>query len=342
MKEGKNIFEQLAEKIQAPESRYIPQLFRMLVTDQEAQILLALPASSKQLAERFKIKPADMEETLSEFFIKGLVLKANTPEGIQYRFIRDVLQFHDATVIWTGATPEYLELWERYMEEEWPEQTKVMESSMERPFFRVIPVEKSISARSQILAYESCKEIIDMNDSVAVAKCPCRIRARKCERPLETCLQIGKAAEYALERGTGRQVSKEEAMQILSQAEEAGLVHVTLNKADGMYFICNCCGCCCIALRSIIDYGQIVTDPSRFLANVDEDACTACSACEECCYFDAIQVQEREGNEVALVDDEKCVGCGLCRAACPEDAISLLEVRQKEFIPLKYVQKTTP
>ena len=138
-----------------------------------------------------------------------------------------------------------------------------------------------------------------MNDSLAVANCPCRIRSRKCDGPLETCLQIGKAAEYALERGTGRQVSKKEAMQILRQTEEAGLVHVTLNKADGMYFICNCCGCCCIALRSLVQYGRIVTDPSRFLAEVDEDACTACGACEESCYFDAIQVQDKESHELA-------------------------------------------
>jgi Pyruvate/2-oxoacid:ferredoxin oxidoreductase delta subunit len=341
MKAEKNRFQMLAEKIQAPDSRYIPQLFGMLVTDQEAEILLALPATDKELVERFKMKPSEMEEKLSDFFIKGLVLKVNTPEGIQYRFIRDVLQFHDSTNIWTGASPAYHELWERFIEEEWPAQTKVMDNSMTRPFFRVIPVEKTIAVRSQILAFESCKDIIDMNDSLAVANCPCRIRSRKCDRPLETCLQIGKAADYALERGTGRQVSKKEAMQILRQTEEAGLVHVTLNKADGMYFICNCCGCCCIALRSLVQYGRIVTDPSRFLAEVDEDTCTACGACEESCYFDAIQVQEKEGHELACVDAEKCMGCGLCRVDCPEEAISLLEVREKEFIPIKFVPKAS-
>ncbi|MFC1859680.1 ATP-binding protein [Thermodesulfobacteriota bacterium] len=339
MTEKKDLFQQLAAKIKAQNSRYIPELFRMIANEEEAEILLALPATVKDLAEKFQVDPADMEEKLRAVFIKGLVFKTETPDGIEYRFLRDVLQFHDGTNIWVDAPTEFLDLWETYMDEDWADNTEVMAGSMSRPFFRVIPVQQTLSARSQILAYESCQDMVDMNDSIAVSKCPCRIRSRKCDRPVDICLQFGKAADYNIDRGTGRALTKEEAMQLLREAEEAGLVHVTLNKADGMYFICNCCGCCCIALRSIVDYGKIVTDPSRFLAKVDEDACTACGTCEETCYFDAIHVEEKDGNDMAVVDAEKCLGCGLCRVSCPEEAIRLDEVREKEFIPEKYVAK---
>ncbi|MFC1859781.1 ATP-binding protein [Thermodesulfobacteriota bacterium] len=339
MTEEKDLFQQLAAKIKAPNSRYIPELFRMIVDEVDAEILLAMPATLKDLAERFHMDSPEMEEKLKAIFIKGLVFKTDSPDGIVYRFLRDVLQFHDGSNIWVDAPTEFHDLWETYMDEEWADNTEVMAGSMERPFFRVIPVEQTLSARSQILAYESCQDIIDMSDSISVTNCPCRARSRKCERPLEVCVQLGKAADYAVERGTGRAVTKEEAMQILREAEEGGLVHNTLNKAGGMYFICNCCGCCCIALRSIVDYGKIVTDPSRFLAKVDESACTACGTCEETCYFDAIHVEEKDGNDVAVVNAEKCLGCGLCRVSCPDEAISLDEVREKEFIPEKYVAK---
>ena len=38
--------------------------------------------------------------------------------------------------------------------------------------------------------------------------------------------------------------SKEEALKIVKEAAEAGLVHVTMNKAHAGHFICNCCSCC--------------------------------------------------------------------------------------------------
>jgi len=340
MTEGKDIYRLLAERIKAPDSRLIPQLFRMLVDDQEAEILLALPAIDTELASRFGMEISEMKKKLKSFFEKGLVIKSKTPEGITYRLCRDVIQFHDATNIWSDASLAYHDLWERFMEQEWPEHTKVVENSMSRPFFRIIPVEESISFQSRVLAYESCQDVIEACDQIAVTRCPCRIRARKCSRPEEICIQMGKAAEYALDRGTGRQVSKKEAMQLLRQAEEAGLVHNTLNKADGMYFICNCCGCCCIALRSIIKEGRQVTDPSRFLAKVDGEVCTACKACEDRCYFGAIEVQEKGGKAVACVNPEKCLGCGICRINCPDEAITLEEVRKEEFIPAKHVPAT--
>jgi len=54
---------------------------------------------------------------------------------------------------------------------------------------------------------------------------------RKCDKPIDVCLQINKGAQYALKRGTGRRIDAEEAKTILRRAEAAGLVHLTENKA---------------------------------------------------------------------------------------------------------------
>ena len=169
-------------------------------------------------------------------------------------------------------------------------------------------------------------------ETLSVTKCTCRLSMGKCDRPLEVCLQVNKAADYNLARGTGRQVSKAEALEILRDAEEQGLIHVTVNKDEVNNFICNCCPCCCQTMPVLIEGGVYVVDPSRFRAEIDEDACSGCGLCHERCYFSAISFVDGEGSP-SRVDPERCMGCGLCLVTCPEEAIDLVEARPRDFVP---------
>ncbi|MFP4476583.1 MAG: ATP-binding protein [Desulfatibacillaceae bacterium] len=324
----KSVYERLSEKIMAPGSPRIPELFAMLIDEQEGEMLLALPGTVPEMAEKFGMSGDEMQAKMNEFFEKGLVFKSIKPEGVRYRMCRDLVQFHDATILWPKATQEYYDLWQEYMEEEWPEYSAMVEQFMPKPFTRIIPIERSVSASQEILPYESVKRLIDENDTIAVTRCTCRLTAKKCDHPLEICLQIGKAADYNIERGTGRQIDKKEAMELIDQAEEAGLIHVTMNKSENMHFICNCCGCCCITMPVMIKYGRKLNDPSRYCAEIDVDACDACETCVDRCWFNAIEV-----GDVAVVDVDKCMGCGVCQITCPTDAITLKEVRAVDFIP---------
>jgi Pyruvate/2-oxoacid:ferredoxin oxidoreductase delta subunit len=153
---------------------------------------------------------------------------------------------------------------------------------------------------------------------------------KKCDGPIEVCLQLGRGADYAIERGSGREVSKQEALDIVQESADAGLVHVTMNKKGVGYVICNCCGCCCYSFPLIISEGLPLNDPSRYRPEVDEDSCSACGECEERCWFNAILVGDED---TALVDADKCMGCGLCVPACPEEAIAMIEAREPGFIP---------
>ncbi len=152
---------------------------------------------------------------------------------------------------------------------------------------------------------------------------------------MEVCLQVNNGARYTIDRGTGREVTKEEALEIIKKCEEEGLVHVTMNKAHVGHFICNCCSCCCQTLPLIISEGLKISDPSRFRAKVDPEKCSFCETCQERCYFSAIEETENgKGESVMTVIGEKCLGCGLCHVTCPEEAISLVEVREVDFIPV--------
>ena len=327
----KSVYEKLAEKIMVPGSVRIPKLFAMLADENEAAMLLALPATASELAAKMNIDPSLAEKKLAEFYHKGLAFKSVKPDGVRFRLDRDIVQFHDATILWPEAPKAYFALWQEFMEEEWPAYAKIVESAIPKPFTRIIPVEASVSAKNQILSFESAKELIESAKVICVTKCTCRLIAGKCDRPIEVCLQIGKAAEYNLDRGTGRRVTQAEALQILKDSEEAGLMHVTMNRSADMHFICNCCGCCCIAMPVMIKYGTRMTDPSRYLATIDPDACQACGACVDRCWFSAITLDEE--NNTAIVAADKCMGCGVCQVSCPAEAIKLVESRPREFIP---------
>ncbi len=326
-----SVYEQLAEKIFMAGSIIIPQLWQMIADESEAQVLLALPGTARELAASLGGDEGEIQAMLDGLYRKGVVFKSTKPEGVKYRLASSLVQFHDASILWPEAPRAYHDLWQRYMEEEWPGYAKMVMGVLPRPFARVIPVEQPVEAKSRILAFEDVDSLIENAGRVAVTNCTCRLIAHKCDKPVEVCLQLGKAADYTVDRGSGREITKQEARQILHQAEEAGLVHVTMNRSGDSHFICNCCDDCCMSFTLLIRDAINLCDPSRFTAEVDEEACTACGLCEERCYFGAMS-PDKDG--CAHILAEKCMGCGLCQVACPEKAISMKQVRDEEFVPL--------
>ncbi|MBU4241082.1 MAG: 4Fe-4S binding protein [Actinobacteria bacterium] len=325
------MYQQLAQKIFMGDSPIIPRLFEMLADPGEAELLLLLPVTAPELAKKMATDEGELKAMLDTLYYKGLVFKKETPEGTLYRLCRDLMQFHDASILWLDATREFLDLWQRFMEEEWPVFSENVDKMLPKPVTRIVPVMESLDARQQILAFEDVRQIIDDSEVIAVTNCTCRLTARKCDRPVEVCLQVGKAGSYAIDRGTGRDIDKEEALRLLRQAEEAGLIHTTMNRSSGMHFICNCCDDCCMIFPMLIDRKLNMCDPSRFCALVDAEACNACGDCLERCYFGALSMDDEL--EAAVVDPEACMGCGLCEIVCPTEALTLEAVRERDFIP---------
>ncbi|MFP4039537.1 MAG: ATP-binding protein [Desulfosudaceae bacterium] len=322
---------QFANKMMQPDSVYIPKIMDYMTSDRQMEMLFAMPATVPELAEKFGISEAEAQSEIDDLFRKGLAFGKEKPQGKVWRGPMHIAQLHDATIVWPEATEEFYELWRLYMEEEWPRLAPGLASIMPRPFTRVIPVEKALDVgKAQVLAPENIRRIIDEAEKIAVTKCTCRLTMKKCDAPIEVCLQINKGAQYTIDRGSGREVTPAEAHQIITDTEEAGLVHVTMNKADVGHFICNCCSCCCQSFTLLISDGVNLCDPSRYVPRVDTEVCTGCGTCEERCFFDAIAVS---GDEVAEVTVDKCLGCGQCAIGCPESAITLVEERPADFIP---------
>ncbi|MBI4831290.1 MAG: 4Fe-4S dicluster domain-containing protein, partial [Candidatus Lindowbacteria bacterium] len=321
-----DVYQELADRIMMGHSDDIKRLLKMVTDEDEARLLLAMPGTTEQLADVTNTTLDEVNKSLDRLFHKGLAF-VSAGSG-KYRMFRDVIQLHDATTLWPEAPKELLDLWKTWTDKEWAPTAKAIEGFLSNPPQRIIPVNVTVEDRNKILHHENVKEIINGARKIAVTKCPCRLVDGKCGLPIEVCVQINKGAEYALSRGTGREIDKAEAMEIMRKAEEAGLVHVTTNSDHADHYICNCCPDCCIGLQAVRSKeGAKFVAPSRFQAAVEAEACTGCESCLGRCYFDALNMRGEGENSTAFVDSEKCVGCGLCAVVCPSDAIYFSEVR---------------
>ncbi len=201
------------------------------------------------------------------------------------------------------------------------------------PQLRTIPVNKSIGVRSEVMPYEQAEELIAAKESFSVTNCICRqeqqVMGKGCGKPLESCLQMGTAAESVVRTGRGRAISREEAIEILHRAEKAGLVLQPSNAKD-VLFICTCCGCCCGVLKGIKRHpkpASLVSSP--FFARLDAETCKGCGACIKRCQMEALSVKD----DKAALDADRCIGCGLCVTTCPTSSLSLARKTEQPYLP---------
>jgi Pyruvate/2-oxoacid:ferredoxin oxidoreductase delta subunit len=324
-------YQEAAGFLGASGSKILPLILRMIADGREMKVLrAAFPAASiQELSEKTDILPEDLRPLVEGMFQKGLLFFSGQQGEPRYYRVKTVPQFHDSSVLWKGASREFLKLWRDYTEQEWPDFGRVIEAFLPQPAVRVIPVGVGLESKARVLALEDVGEIVNQARNLAVTPCTCRVVDGKCGKPVEVCIQVNRAADYALQRGTGRAITKEEALRILDLAEKEGLVHIVDNRQKVDHIICNCCRDCCIIRR--LPNPQKFLDPSRFTALVSEDECIGCQACLERCTFDAIVLEGEEPR--ARVIPENCVGCGVCTVTCSTGAIRLRETRPPETIP---------
>lgn len=328
-----SIYHQLAETLSAGDSKYIAAIFETLADVKDAEILMvaAPPIPLEEIADKVGLSADEILDRIDLLFKKGLIFKSKKETGIRYYRVRSVLQMHDSTAVMLDPPLKMLDLWKKYMAEEFDEYSRKLEAILPKPVIRVIPVNVSLTPENRILAFDDVHQMVNDARSIAVTPCSCRVIDGACGKPVDVCMQFNKAADYSIERGTGRVLTPAEAIDMLKQCEEEGLVHVGSNSRSVGHVICNCCSDCCLNWPSVrTGLGKFVV-PSRFQAVVDETLCTSCETCLERCYFEAIDMTGE--NDTAQVLAEKCMGCGLCKVTCPEDAISLKEVRPEDFVP---------
>ena len=205
---------------------------------------------------------------------------------------------------------------------------------------KIIPVQKAVDVSDEfILPSQTVEEIIKKFDDIAVGYCFCRQRRNllgdECDTnaPTLNCFTFGKSARHTAAQGFAKMVTKDEALKIMNEAAESGLIHKAFHpgsrETSPETSICNCCKDCCDTLGLWRSGTLPLINSTYHLSVIDPEACTGCGTCVDWCPTDAIALDD---DGLARREESACLGCGVCSRFCPEEAISLQEGLRRVFI----------
>ena len=324
----------------ALKSKKVFELLEELFTPEEAELATKMPLSSISAATLAKEiaggDPKGVESLLETMANKGLVTTRERDQVTVYSLmplIPGIFEFQFMKGEVNDRAKKLARLFEDYFNVANQHMATARTGFAAFPYFRVIPVEEEIPADVEIHSYDRVSEYVTNSDHLAVSICYCRhhgeLLGRPCDKPKDVCMTFGPQAKHVAERGFGRLVSKEEALQILDRAEEAGLIHCSTNIGQYIDSICNCCDCHCPVIQSIKNAAvPSMAAISSFVMTVNEEECTGCGACVDRCQMDALTME----GDIVVRSHERCIGCGICMSVCPTDALKL-EPREGAPVP---------
>ncbi len=122
----------------------------------------------------------------------------------------------------------------RYYDDTWHDQHRHWKPNETR----ALPINETIEGGTKNLPYEDVLEFIESKDYFTVSACICRERYRldpdsvDSPFPIETCLHFDELGRYCVENDMGREITKEETLEILKKCADVGLVHATGNSQE--------------------------------------------------------------------------------------------------------------
>jgi len=108
-----------------------------------------------------------------------------------------------------------------------------------------------------LLTLEEANEIVDSSEMLALGPCACRTVFKNCDNSINTEIMVGMGRSAFIDERPGdyREITREEAKEILQECHAKGLIHTIIKWHHNFYAICNCCSCCCVPLRLRKHYG---------------------------------------------------------------------------------------
>lgn len=313
-------------------------ILKRLFTPEEAKIAVRLKFSPKpkepleSIYERVKdlgYSIEELEKRLDTMVMKGLIHSKRVEDKKLYNNMLFAIGIYELQI--NNLSKEFLDDFFRYA----LEGLGLTLFRTKTPQLRTIPLEKSITPKKYVGNYDDLINIIENSEGpISVQPCVCRKVTDLAGRPCkvtsrrEICLAFGDLAQSELELCLGRPISKEEAIKIIRQNEEDGLV-LQLTNSFELEFICSCCSCCCGLLMGT----NLLPKPAEYFATnyyaeVDPELCSGCGTCLERCQMKALKLID----DISTVNRDRCIGCGICVPTCPTEAIQL-RVKDKKVVP---------
>jgi NAD-dependent dihydropyrimidine dehydrogenase PreA subunit len=329
-----------------PEKEELLEILKENFTPLEAEVALAIPtkvipfepALVSEIAPHLNISREELESILSNLAQRGLLFSKKMKDGKTGYALQQFGYGFPQTFFWRGVnTPIAKKMAELVAKYSGKEQLNEVYGKTKTKAFRYLPATPSFEPESHaVFPFEMMEKVIEKVKVIALVHCPCRATAqligkKRCDHSLENCIKYDELAEYLIEKGIGKEITKQEALEVIRKSEEAGLVHLVDNAREGIKHTCNCCGCCCWSVGTIRrkKIPRDVLMATYFLRETDQEKCTGCGECVEICPVNVIKME----GDFPVVDREWCIGCGVCAVPCPVSAVKL--VRKSEAIPPK-------
>jgi electron transport complex protein RnfB len=317
-----------------PDSGFLADLIRARLTPAEADLLARVPFfphTIEQLAEQFGASPAEVAARLDPLAKKGLVFRHQSARTVRYALNDSVFDFYRSP-FWAGSrdgeTARLAVLANQYFSDGYGREFGAYPTMG----LRAIPVKRTVADPRRVTPYEDIITVVDNEEIFCTSTCPCRHRkhldpdAPDCKHETFNCLHFGRLASYMIKQDMGKKISRQETLDILEKAANAGLVHGISNTKFGMDTICNCCSCCCMFLESYHVLGGHGHQPSNYILNIETATCAGCETCIDRCPMKALTMTD----DGPVLAPEKCLGCGVCVHTCPTASLVLVPREEEQ------------
>ncbi len=322
-----------------PEADELMPLIKTRYTVEDAELLTGMPFKGQSVEELAEMKGMDPEELgpkLEELAKKSVIFQTKQGDSVRYSLNDSFFVFYRAS-FWRGdredSTVKMATLVNKYFYNGFIDDYKHADSKM----LRAIPINKTIEDTRTHLPYEDVVKLIKDVDYLCVSTCACRHRKNldsdypECNHPDEVCLHFDTLAHYVVNKGMGREITREEAYEILRKSADSGLVHSVGNSQGISDTICNCCACCCQWFEAYHRLGHSRSvAPSNYLVEIKPETCKGCALCVKRCPMDALQLRyspkaDNKFRKVVELDLDRCIGCGVCVHKCPTESLELVQ-----------------
>lgn len=300
----------------------IPYL-NLFVTEQDMDIVEAMDGKGMapgELAGKLGITEEKARELMENSYMKSVLNKDKKDEDIYI-----ATSFNEKLNYSCKFDHHYSDIPKKVRDglDEW-----CYETYKKSPMFeKRLKGEADKSSNIAYLVLDELDEYLSKSKKFRVVPCDCRNLKDACDRPRETCIRFD---DNITDRTFGREITKEEAKEIIINAHKKGLM-LQVNadwRENGATGVCNCCACCCYPVRAAVEFNSKGKFPIvENVAIYDETSCTHCGRCVKRCYFgvftfgnEEVEVNGKIRKKI-IYDPEKCWGCGLCSTTCPTKSI---------------------
>ncbi len=308
----------IAKKVRRPIEEVEPVLKELART----QRLFAVEKDSIITYSLFPMVPG-----LFELYFANHKRAKAEEEDIMMVFAEEYEKYYDQGYIVKGMNSSY-PLMRVFVDQ------KVVDDSISRGKGKLLEVDEEVDeVKNTILPFEQAKLIVENSTRFSVMDCACRIHMKihnngvpVNEYPFNVCMAFNANADYVIQQGVGRELTKEEALETLTAAAKAGLVHTTQNITGKSWFTCNCDRDTCIMLRGIRQFhNPNAVASSNFIPEYDIEQCIFCQKCTKLCPMYTIELVEDKEDKRIEINLDRCIGCGVCAFNCPEGAITMIK-----------------